>query len=102
MFDKLSSYKIDKQLKALFIKHLQSIEYEFQHYFLELKEEEAILARNPFSTSLNVSDIPYEMQEQFIDFKNDSTACEVYHEKSLSQFWCEMSESYPQISKLAF
>ena len=42
------------------------------------------------------------MQEQFIDLKNDSTARDVYHEKSLSQFWCDMSESYPQISKLAF
>ena len=102
MFDRLSSYKIDKQLKALIIEHLQSMEYEFQHYFPELKEEEAILARNSFSTSLNVSDIPDEMQEQFIDLTNDSTARDVYHEKSLSQFWCDMSKSYPQISKLAF
>ena len=38
------SYKIDEQLKALIIEHLQSMEYEFQHYFPELKGEEAILA----------------------------------------------------------
>ena len=47
MFDRLSSYKIDEQLKTLIIEHLQSVEYEFQHYFPELKEEEeeeAILA----------------------------------------------------------
>ena len=101
-FDRLSSHKIDEQLKALIIQHLQFMEYEFQHYFPELKEEEAILAQNPFSTSLNVSYIPDEMQEQFIDRKNDSTARDVYLEKSLSQFWCDMSESYPQISKLEF
>ena len=100
MFDRWSSYKIDKQLKALIIEHLQFVEYEFQHCFPELKEEEAILAQNLFSTSLNVSDIPDEMQ--FIDLKNDSTARDVYHEKPLSQFWCDMSESHPQISKLAF
>ena len=42
------------------------------------------------------------MQEQFIELKNDSKARDIYHEKSLLQFWCNMSESYPQISKLAF
>ena len=76
--------------------------YEFQHYFPELKEEEAILPRNPFSKSLDVSDIPDKMQEQFIELKNDSTAFDIYHEKSLSQFWYDTSESYLQISKLAF
>ena len=101
MFDRLSSYKIDEQLKTLIIEHLQPMEYEFQHYFPELKGE-AILARNPFSNSLDVSDIPDEMQEQFIELKIGSTTRDIYHEKSLSQFWCDMSESYPQISKLAF
>ena len=102
MLDRLSSYKIDEQLKTLMIEHVQSMEYEFQHNFSELIEEEAILARNPFSNSLDVSDITEEMQKQFIEFKNDSTARDIYHEKSLSQFWCDMTESYPQISKLGF
>ena len=102
MFDRLSSYKIDEQLKTLIIEYFQSMEYEFQHYFPELKEEEAILARNPFSNSLDVSDIPDEMQGPHIKLKNNSTARDIYHEKSLSQFWCDMTESYPQISKLAF
>ena len=78
------------------------MELEFQHYFPELKEQEATLAQNPFSNSLDVSDVPAEMQEQFIKLKNDSAARDIYHEKSLSQFWCDMSESYPYISKLAF
>ena len=43
MLDRLSSYKIDEQLKTLMIEHVQSMEHEFQHYFSELKEE-AILA----------------------------------------------------------
>ena len=71
------------------------MESEFQHCFPELKKQEATLARNPFSNSLDVSDIPDKMQEQFIELKNYSAACDVYHEKSLSQFWCDMSESYP-------
>ena len=78
------------------------MELEFQHYFPELKEQEATLARNPFSNSLDVSDVSDEMQEQFTELKNDSAARDIYHEKSLSQFWCDMSESYPHISKPAF
>jgi len=95
MFDRLSScYRIDEQLKTLIIEHVQSMESEFHHYFPELKEQEATLSRNPFSNSLDVCDIPDEIQEQFIKLKNDSTARDIYHEKSLSQFWCDMSESY--------
>ena len=83
MFDRLSSYKIDEQLKTLIIEHRQSMEYELQHSIPELKEEEAIFARNPFSDSLDVSDIPDEMQAHFCEVKNDSTARDIYYEKSL-------------------
>ena len=41
---------------------------EFQRYFPEFKEKEAALARNPFPTSLDVSDIPDELQNQFLVF----------------------------------
>ena len=103
MFDRLSScYRIDEQIKTLIIEHLQSIESEFQHYFPELENQEATLVRNPFSNSLDVSDVSDEMQEQFIELKKDSATRDIYHEKSLSQFWCDMSESYPLTSKLAF
>ena len=78
------------------------MELEFQHYFFELKEQEATLARNLFSNCLDVSNIPDEMKEQFIELKNDLAARDIYHEKSLSQFWCDMSESYLHISKLGF
>ena len=78
------------------------MESEFQHYFPELKKQDATLARNPFSNSFDVSDVPDEMQKQFNELKNDSAARDIYHKKSLSQFWCDMSESYPQISKVAF
>ena len=71
MFDRLSSYKIDEQFKTLILEHRQSMEYELQHSIPELKEEEAILARNPFSDSLDVSGISDEMQEQFSEVKND-------------------------------
>ena len=96
VFDRLSScYTIDEQLKTFIIEHLQSMESEFQHCFSEHKKQEATPARNPFSNSLDVSDISDKMQEQFIELKNYSVARNVYHEKSLSQFWYDMSELYP-------
>ena len=62
------------------------MELEFQHYFPELKEQEATLARNPFSDSLNVSVVPDKMQEQFIELKNDSAGRDIYHESHYHNF----------------
>ena len=109
MFDRLSSVSCIEEtgeefedLKKLIVAHLQSMECEFQRCFPELEEQEAILVQNPFSASLDASGIPDEIQDQYFDLKNDSSARILYHEKSLSQFWCEMYDSYPQVSKLAF
>ena len=78
------------------------MESEFEHYFPEVKEQEATLAKNPFSNFLKVTDIPDEIQEQFFVLTTDSSARSIYQEKSPTDFWCEVSESFPQISKLAF
>ena len=109
MFFRLSSVSCIEEtgeefedLKKLIVTHLQSMECEFQRYFPELEEQEAILVQNPFSASLDASGIPDEIQDQYFDLTNDSSARILYHEKSLSQFWCEMYDSYPLVSKLAF
>ena len=107
MFENLSSAvkedeELDEHLKTSITQHLQSLETEFKRYFPELKEKEAALVRNPFSTALDVSDIPDELQDQFYDLQNDLSARDVFQEMALSQFWCAMRESYPQVSELAF
>ena len=101
MFDRLSSVSCIEEtgeefedLKKLIVAHLQSMQCEFQRYFLELEEQEAILIQNPFSASLDASGIPDEIQDQYFDLQNDSSVRILYHEKSLSQFWCEMYGSY--------
>ena len=78
------------------------MESEFEHYFFELKEQEATLAKNPFSNSLKVTDTPDEIQDQFCVLITNSSACSIYQEKSPTDFRCDVSESYPQISELAF
>ena len=73
------------------------MESEFQHYFIELKEQETKLGKNPFSNFLQVTDITDEMQDRFCELITDSFARSIYQEKSLIKFWCDVSES-----KLAF
>ena len=91
MFDRLSSVSCIEEtgeefedLKKLIVAHLQSMECKFQRYFPELEEQEAIFVQNPFSASLDASCIPDEIQDQYFDLKNDSSARILYHEKSLS------------------
>ena len=74
----------------------------FKQYFPELKEKEAAVVRNPFSTALDVSDILDELLDQFYDLQNDSFARDGFREMALSQFWFAMCKSYPQVSSLAF
>ncbi|XP_076052869.1 protein FAM200A-like [Oratosquilla oratoria] len=71
MFEKLcavmdeSRIQLDQFLKEEMTKHLQSPEKEFEQYFSELTEE--ILVTNLFSIALNISSIPDEIQDKFLD-----------------------------------
>ena len=61
-----------------------------------------MLVQNPFSTTLDVSDILNELKDQFCDLQNDSSARDVFQNMAIFQFWCAMRESYPQVSEVAF
>jgi hypothetical protein len=39
---------------------------------------------------------------QFLELRNDSTARELFQEKTLTEFWCAMRRSYPNVALLAF
>ena len=107
MFENFSSLfedqeVLDESLRTSITQHIQSLENEIKRYFPELKENKAAVVRNPFSCALDVADIPDELQHQFCDLRNDSSARDVFHEIPLSQFWCTMYKSYPQLSEIAF
>ena len=57
--------EIDEHLKTLITQHLQSLKTEFKRYFPELKEQKAAFVGNLFLTTLDVSDIPDTLQDQF-------------------------------------
>ena len=62
--------------------------------------EEDALVRNRFPTSTVIADIPDELQDQFCDLRNDSLACDIFHEMTLSRFWCAVRESYNCLYRL--
>ena len=95
----IKNEKLDKRLKTSMTEHLLSFEAEFKRNFPEPKEQEAAFVRNPFSTALD------ELQDQFCDLQNDSSAHDAFQEIAISQFWCIIHESYPSypiISELTF
>ena len=94
--------EIYERLKTSITQHLQSLKTELKLYFLERNEQEAAFAGNLFLTTLNVSDIPDELQDQFYDLQNDLSARDAFHKMALPQFWCAMCESNTQVSELAF
>jgi hypothetical protein len=93
---------IVENLKEEIGDHLQFLETEMQRYFPELSEDEAAVVRNPFHVSLDVADVPDEVQDEFLELRNDSTARDLFQEKTLTEFWCAMRRSYPNVALLAF
>jgi hypothetical protein len=92
----VSEAGIVDNLKEEISDHLQFLEIEIQRYFPELSEDEAAVVRNPFHASLDVADV------EFLELRNDSTARDLFQEKTLTEFWCAMRRSYPNVALLAF
>ncbi|XP_031336641.1 zinc finger BED domain-containing protein 5-like [Photinus pyralis] len=84
------------------IEHLQSLENEMQRYFPELSEKEAALVRNPFHVSVDIADVPEEIQDEFIEMRNDSSARDLFQEQTLTEFWCSMRRSYATVATHSF
>ena len=107
MFEKLcgvtdeSQIQLDQFLKDEITEHLQSLENEFERSFPELSQEQEALVRNPFCTELDVSSIQDDIQDEFLDLRNDSSARDLFMVKSVTQFWCITYQSYTKVSMIA-
>ncbi len=49
-------------------------------YFPEFEEEEGNLVTNPFPGILDITTIPSEVQDEFLDHKHDFAAKDLYKE----------------------
>uniref|UniRef100_K7GIF2 DUF4371 domain-containing protein n=1 Tax=Pelodiscus sinensis TaxID=13735 RepID=K7GIF2_PELSI len=55
-----------------------------------------ILSRNPFTTDVN--SVPEDLQEEFLDLKNDFAAQDEYQQSTIEKFWASVTGSYPNLS----
>ncbi len=59
------------------------------------------MVKNLFSGTLDIVTIPSDVQDEFLDLKNNYAAKDVYEKKTLTVFWCSMHQSYPKVSEIA-
>ena len=69
--------------------HLQSIFFKVECYFPELLQEQEAMVRNPFCMELDVSSIPDNIQDEFLDLMNDFSARDLF--KSVPQSYTKVS-----------
>ena len=68
---------------------------------LEDFQKHGRFVNNSFGTSAwRSAFIKYLVQEQFIGLVNNENARSLFTEKSLSDFWIKMAQTYPEISKM--
>ena len=70
------------------LKHLSTLESEFERYFPEITNDELDFVRNPFTFS--VEKLSDKCQDKFLELFNDSSARQAYQEKLLMQFNIEI------------
>ena len=101
----LNENKLDVNEGVLEImkRHISILGEEIRHYLPDLEDfqKHCRFVNNPFGTS--VGDLPSQdnlLQEQFVDLVNDGNARRLFSKKSCSDFWIEMAQTYPNISKM--
>ena len=85
-------------IRTQILDHLRRLKDEFQRYFPEVDRTNDGLSfiRNPFTT--DVHSVPENLQEEFLDLKNDFSAQDVYQQSSIEKFWASMTRRYSNLS----
>ncbi|XP_068238518.1 zinc finger BED domain-containing protein 5-like [Palaemon carinicauda] len=96
MFEKVCAVMDESQIQLD-----QFLMDEFERYFLEMGTGTGGLIRNPFCTAFNASIIPDEIQEEFLNLKNDSLARDLFKKKLVTNFGCAIYQSYSKASLTA-
>ncbi|XP_025192117.1 protein ZBED8-like [Melanaphis sacchari] len=86
------------------LEHLRILKEEFTRYFPEygVVDIDVVkkLIRNPFTVEVN--NVQEEMQEELIDFQNDSNLKSSFEfSTNLEEFWCKKAMGYPNIRQTA-
>ncbi|XP_076038386.1 zinc finger BED domain-containing protein 5-like [Oratosquilla oratoria] len=70
---------------------------ELENDFPDITDLDCQLIRNPLE--VDPTSLPDELQQEFIEFVNDSTAKDSFDSLSLTRFWSTMACSYPTLAK---
>lgn len=97
----INDQKLDNDLKFGIETHLQTLENEFHRYYRDVNSESPIwrMTRNPFV--VDVTDLPEDIQEEFLEMKADSTMKDDFHLLTLEKFWVKRFLVNPKIASLA-
>ena len=87
----------DYEIKDEVAYHLGTLQTEFKSYFPELGHDAFTLVRNSFR--LAIGQVDDKFQDELIDLRNDSSCCDLFEDVSVTEFWIQLSSSYPQISR---
>ncbi|CAI9727448.1 Hypothetical predicted protein [Octopus vulgaris] len=88
--------RIDADILDIIKQHVLILHTEILRYFPDLQNFEKV--------AISVVDLPsedYVIQEQFINLLNDGDAKYAFLNMCCSEFWIEMTQSYPDIAKWA-
>ena len=95
----LEGEEIKKDIMELVQSHLSCLKEEFKLYFPDLSELDLKLFRNPFIVDVRL--IPNNVQEECIEFLNDSTVRNAFETLPLMKFWSRMSQHFPSVAAMA-
>ena len=97
MFERLSSLGDGRSIDSGIIQHLSRLREEFLYYFLDIKDMNLDLVRDPFHTKPET--LPLELQDEFIDDINDSTLKTAFEKEDIETACRSISPSYQRMSK---
>lgn len=82
------------------LQHLRSLEEEFSRYYADVDPESPSwkLTQNPFVT--DVLQLPDDIQEDFLEFKTDSTAKDDFQLLALEKFWLKRYKINPRVAEI--
>uniref|UniRef100_K7FBY5 DUF4371 domain-containing protein n=1 Tax=Pelodiscus sinensis TaxID=13735 RepID=K7FBY5_PELSI len=86
-------------IRKQILDHLQKLRAKFQRYFPEVDRTRDGLSfiRNPFTTDVN--SVPEDLQEEFLDLKNNFAAQDMYQQATIEKFWASVTGSYPNLTR---
>ena len=89
--------KLAVQIENGILKHLSTLESEFERYFPEIANDKLDFVRNPFTFS--VKKLSDECQNKFLELVSAFIVRQAYHEKLLTQFCIEMKDPLQKLPK---